>query len=88
MNELERLASDPLVSALEKAYVVDVHMRVLGPVEAVRAGVEVRLGGPKQRTTLALLVAEVGKVVSVVCAQRSGAGVEPTEPWVTRPHRF
>jgi hypothetical protein len=21
-------------------------------------------------------------------AQRSGAGVEPTEPWVTRPHWF
>ena len=42
----------------------DVNVRVLGPLEVLSNGVDVRLGGPKQRTVLALLAAEVGKPVS------------------------
>ncbi len=39
-------------------------LRLLGPVEAVRAGREVALGGPKQRAVLALLLLEAGRVVA------------------------
>jgi DNA-binding SARP family transcriptional activator len=40
-----------------------VELRLLGPVEAVREGCEVALGGPKQRAVLALLLLEAGRVV-------------------------
>ena len=36
---------------------------LLGPVQVVRAGREVRLGGPRPRAVLALLVLEAGRVV-------------------------
>ena len=36
---------------------------VLGPVRAVRDGRELRLGGPKPRAVLALLLADPGRVV-------------------------
>ena len=42
---------------------VTVEVRLLGPVQAVRAGREVPLGGPRQRAVLALLVLEAGRVV-------------------------
>jgi DNA-binding SARP family transcriptional activator len=38
-------------------------LRLLGPVQAARAGREVRLGGPKQRAVLALLLVDAGQVV-------------------------
>ncbi len=38
-------------------------MRLLGPVQVVRAGREIRLGGPRPRAVLALLVLEAGRVV-------------------------
>jgi predicted ATPase/DNA-binding SARP family transcriptional activator len=38
-------------------------MLLLGPVQAVRLGREVRLGGPKQRAVLALLLVDPGRVV-------------------------
>jgi predicted ATPase/DNA-binding SARP family transcriptional activator len=38
-------------------------VRLLGPVEMVRAGREIALGGPKQRAVLALLLLEPGQVV-------------------------
>ena len=40
-----------------------VELRLLGPVQAVRASREVPLGGPRQRAVLALLVLEAGRVV-------------------------
>ena len=40
-------------------------LRILGPVQAVRAGRDVPLGGPKQRAVLALLVLDAGRVVPV-----------------------
>ncbi len=36
-------------------------LRILGPVQAVRAGREVPLGGPKQRAVLALLLLDAGR---------------------------
>lgn len=38
-------------------------LRLLGPVQAARDGREVRLGGPKQRTVLALLLLDAGQLV-------------------------
>jgi predicted ATPase/DNA-binding SARP family transcriptional activator len=38
-------------------------MRVLGPIGAIRAGRDLPLGGPKQRSVLALLLLEAGRVV-------------------------
>jgi predicted ATPase/DNA-binding SARP family transcriptional activator len=38
-------------------------LRVLGPMQAVRAGRDVALGGPRQRAVLALLVLEAGRVI-------------------------
>jgi DNA-binding SARP family transcriptional activator len=38
-------------------------VRLLGPVQVVRAGREVRLGGPRPRAVLALLVLAAGRVV-------------------------
>jgi predicted ATPase/DNA-binding SARP family transcriptional activator len=38
-------------------------VRLLGPVQVIRAGREVALGGPKQRAVLALLLMEKGRVV-------------------------
>jgi hypothetical protein len=35
-----------------------------------------------------VLVASEGNGSEAEAVERSGAGVEPTEPWVTRPHRF
>ena len=40
-------------------------VRLLGPVQVVRSGGEVALGGPRPRTVLALLVLEAGRVVPV-----------------------
>jgi predicted ATPase/DNA-binding SARP family transcriptional activator len=38
-------------------------LRLLGPVQAVRAGCDVALGGPRQRAVLALLLLDAGRVV-------------------------
>jgi DNA-binding SARP family transcriptional activator len=78
VTELEQPRTGRLVGGNEQAYGVGVNVRVLGPVEVVADGVEVRLGGPKQRTTLALLVADVGKVVSVDALIDGLWGDEPT----------
>jgi predicted ATPase/DNA-binding SARP family transcriptional activator len=43
--------------------VTDVDVRLLGPVQALLAGTEVALGGPRQRALLALLATRAGKAV-------------------------
>jgi predicted ATPase/DNA-binding SARP family transcriptional activator len=43
--------------------VVVVEFRILGPVQAVRGGREVGLGGPRRRAVLALLLVAAGRVV-------------------------
>jgi predicted ATPase/DNA-binding SARP family transcriptional activator len=40
-----------------------VEFRILGPVQAVRAGRDLGLGGPKQRAVLALLLLDAGRTV-------------------------
>jgi WD40 repeat protein/DNA-binding SARP family transcriptional activator len=55
-----------------------VNVHVLGPVDVVNDGVDVRLGGAKQRTVFALLAAEVGKPVSVEMLIDGVWGDEPT----------
>ncbi len=55
-----------------------VKVRVLGALEVLSNGAGVRLGGPKQRTVLALLAAEVGKPVSVDTLIDGVWGDEPT----------
>jgi DNA-binding SARP family transcriptional activator len=43
----------------------DLEVRLLGPLEALRRGTVVALGGPKPRALLAALALDVGRVVSV-----------------------
>jgi len=45
-------------------YVQKVEFHVLGPIEVVTGGERLELGGPKQRTLLALLVANAGRPMS------------------------
>jgi predicted ATPase/DNA-binding SARP family transcriptional activator len=52
-------------------------LRLLGPVQAVRAGRDVPLGGPRQRALLALLAVDAGRVVP--------AGRLVEELWLGRP---
>ena len=56
----------------------ELKVRVLGPLGVLIDGVDVRLGGPKQRAVLALLAAEVGKPVSVDTLIDGVWGDEPT----------
>src|SRR5205807_986665 len=78
MPEVEYPAVQPLSTGDEAGYGPNVHVRVLGPVEVEGDGLDFRLGGPKQRTILALLVAEVGKVVSVDALIDGLWGDDPT----------
>jgi DNA-binding SARP family transcriptional activator len=78
MPEVENPDVQPLSTGDEAGYGPHVHMRVLGPVEVESDGLDVRLGGPKQRTILGLLVAEVGKVVSVDALIDGLWGDDPT----------
>jgi WD40 repeat protein/serine/threonine protein kinase/DNA-binding SARP family transcriptional activator len=55
-----------------------VQVRVLGPLEVVKDGAEVRLGGRKQRTVLALLAAAAGRPVAVDALIDAVWGEEPT----------
>jgi serine/threonine protein kinase/DNA-binding SARP family transcriptional activator/WD40 repeat protein len=78
MTGVEYPAVRPPSTGGEPAYGPDMDIRVLGPLEAVHEGVDIRLGGPKQRTVLALLVSEVGKIVSVDALIDGLWGDEPT----------
>lgn len=48
---------------------------------------QIEEASPDQATPVEAATAEDGSFAAV-SSQRSGAGVEPTQPWVTRPHRF
>jgi WD40 repeat protein/DNA-binding SARP family transcriptional activator len=79
MTETQLPPSNPLGSGVEGSSLEPtVNLRVLGPLEVVSNGVDIRLGGPKQRTVLAVLVAEVGKPVSVDTLIDAVWGEEPT----------
>ncbi|HEY2938874.1 MAG TPA: BTAD domain-containing putative transcriptional regulator, partial [Gaiellaceae bacterium] len=79
MTETRLGEANALGTRVERAYVdADVEIHVLGPLEVRSNGVEVRLGGRKQRTVLALLATEVGKRVSVEALIDGVWGDEPT----------
>lgn len=56
-------ATEPLSSRYRPPGVLD--FRILGPLEVIADGASLRLGGPKQRATLAILLLNVNRVVSV-----------------------
>ena len=67
-----------LGDAPEGAYGARVEILLLGPVEVLRDGAHLALGGPKQRTVLALLAAHAGSVVSTDSLLEGVWGESPT----------
>jgi DNA-binding SARP family transcriptional activator len=65
MAELEQETATSLVGGDPASYGDDVHVRVLGPVAVLENGVDLPLGGPKQRTAFSLLAARAGEIVSI-----------------------
>ena len=55
---------------------------VLGPLEVVRCGRAVPLGGPRQRAVLALLLVEANRPVSMDRLGEDVWGGDPPEGWV------
>ncbi len=58
-------------------YARNVEFRVLGPVEVLEADVRKSVGGPKQRTVLALIIANAGQVISTDRLIEGTWGEEP-----------
>jgi DNA-binding SARP family transcriptional activator/WD40 repeat protein len=65
LSTMDSFSSAARTAERSSAYSPGVRVRVLGPVEVVVEGQQVPLGGPKQRTVLALLAAERGRPLSV-----------------------
>ena len=64
------------------AYAPNVEFRVLGPVEVLEADRRMSVGGPKQRTVLALIVANAGQVIST---DRLEASYSRSRPRIRHP---
>jgi DNA-binding SARP family transcriptional activator len=77
--------ADPLPNGYRGAAVTQ--FGILGPVEARRDGVEVRLGGRNQRAVLALLLLQAGRVVSIERIAGELYGEEAPVTAVTQVHR-
>ena len=61
--------------------------RILGPLEVVGGEGSIRLGGPKQRATLAILLLDANRVVSVErLADHLYAGAAPVTAVTQCPH--
>ncbi|HEX5289211.1 MAG TPA: BTAD domain-containing putative transcriptional regulator, partial [Streptosporangiaceae bacterium] len=72
------MAADAVAAETELA-----EFGILGPLEVIRCGRAVPLGGPRQRAVLALLLLEANRVVSLDrLAEDLWAG-DPPEGWVT-----
>jgi DNA-binding SARP family transcriptional activator len=56
---------------------------ILGPLQVLRAGCAVPLGGPRQRAVLALLLLEANRVVSMDRLAEDVWGGHPPEGWAT-----
>jgi YVTN family beta-propeller protein len=56
---------------------------ILGPLEVLRSGRAVLLGGPRQRAVLALLLVEVNRAVSMDRLAEDVWGGDPPEGWVS-----
>ncbi|MDJ0962202.1 MAG: BTAD domain-containing putative transcriptional regulator, partial [Acidimicrobiia bacterium] len=63
-------------------------IRVLGPIEALENGTRLGLGGPKQRTVLALLVANAGRPVSMGTLIEGGYGEDAPDRVHRSVHTF
>ena len=72
------MAADAVVDATGFA-----EFGILGPLEVLRAGRAVPLGGPRQRAVLALLVLEANRVVSMDRLAEDVWGGHPPEGWAT-----
>jgi WD40 repeat protein/DNA-binding SARP family transcriptional activator len=78
MAELEQEAPAALEAGDEASYGDDVHVRVLGPVSVLENGVDLPIGGPKQRTAFSLLAARAGEIVATDTLIDGLWGGEPT----------
>jgi len=56
---------------------------ILGPLQVLRSGRVVPLGGPRQRAVLALLLLEANRAVSMDRLAEDVWGGQPPEGWVT-----
>ena len=56
---------------------------ILGPLEVRRSGRAVRLGGPRQRAVLALLLLEANRAVSMDRLAEEIWGGDPPVGWIT-----
>jgi WD40 repeat protein/DNA-binding SARP family transcriptional activator len=65
-----------------------IEFRILGPVEAADEGAEIRLGGPKQRAVLAILLLHANRVVPVeeIADDLYGEALPPTAVAQVRDH--
>ncbi|HTQ88275.1 MAG TPA: BTAD domain-containing putative transcriptional regulator [Streptosporangiaceae bacterium] len=72
------MAADAVAAGTELA-----EFGILGPLEVWRCGRAVRLGGPRQRAVLALLLLEANRVVSLDRLAEDIWGGHPPEGWVT-----
>jgi DNA-binding SARP family transcriptional activator len=61
--------------------------RILGPLEVVSPAGEIRLGGPRQRSVLAILLLDANRVVSIDRLADALYGEEPPVSAVTQVHR-
>jgi WD40 repeat protein/DNA-binding SARP family transcriptional activator len=78
MSDVAHREAASLTIGAAPAHGRDVHIRVLGPVGVLQDGIEVVLGGPKQRTVLALLATRAREVVPVDALIDGVWGEEPT----------
>ena len=69
----------PLQASGPSEYGQGMELRVLGPVEVVEDGRSFPLGGPKQRTVLALLISNAGRSVSTGSLINGVYGEEPPQ---------
>ncbi len=70
------MAADPLAGKTGPAA-----FGVLGPLEVLRSGRAVPLGGPRQRAVLALLLLEAGRAVSMDRLGEDVWGGDPPDEW-------
>src|SRR5262245_54084858 len=78
MSDIAPLDAASLSIGAPQAYGRHVYVRVLGSVGVLQDGVDVALGGPKQRTVLALLATRAREVVPVDALIEGVWGEEPT----------
>ena len=82
---LREAATARLPTGYRAALVIE--FGILGPLEAHRAGEQLRLGGRNQRAVLALLLLQAGRVVSIERLAAELYGGDTPVSAVTQVHR-